>query len=65
MNTFLTLAQVCNFQKAASQLGIAQPTVTQHIQKLEEKLGVTLFERTRYGCKATQPALFFYLMPAA
>jgi len=59
VNTFLTLAQVCNFQKAASQLGIAQPTVTQHIQKLEEKLGVTLFERTRYGCKATQPALIF------
>lgn len=59
VNTFLALAQACNFQKAASQLGIAQPTVTQHIQKLEEKLGVTLFQRTRKGCKATQQALIF------
>lgn len=59
VNTFLALAQVRNFQQAATQLGIAQPTVTQHIQKLEEKVGVTLFRRTRHGCKMTQGAQAF------
>ncbi len=59
VNTFLALAQARNFQKAASQLGIAQPTVTQHIQKLEDKLGVTLFQRTRHSCKPTPQALVF------
>lgn len=59
VNTFLALAQARNFQQAASHLGIAQPTVTQHIQKLEEKLGVALFQRTRHGCKMTQGAQVF------
>ncbi|MCQ4258158.1 LysR family transcriptional regulator [Stutzerimonas stutzeri] len=59
VNTFLALADIRSFQQAASQLGIAQPTVTQHIQKLEEKLGVTLFQRTRHGCKMTQAAQVF------
>jgi DNA-binding transcriptional LysR family regulator len=59
VKTFLVLAQVRSFQQAADQLGIAQPTVTQHIQKLEEKLRVPLFHRTRHGCKTTRQALVF------
>ncbi|MCR5371795.1 MAG: LysR family transcriptional regulator [Clostridium sp.] len=43
--TFLRVAELQNFTKAANELGYAQSTVTFHIQSLEEELGVTLFDR--------------------
>jgi DNA-binding transcriptional LysR family regulator len=44
---FLTLANYLHFGRAAEALGMTQPPLTQAIQKLESKLGVKLFERTR------------------
>jgi DNA-binding transcriptional LysR family regulator len=63
INTLVTLFQQGSFKAAADSLGLAQPTVTQHIQKLEEQLGVALVQRGRGGCHPTVGAQ--RLMPFA
>lgn len=45
LQTFVVTARTLNFHKAAEQLFLAQPTVTQHIRQLESELRVKLFER--------------------
>ena len=47
LKTLVALFQYRNFQTTADRLGIAQPTVTQHVQKLEEQLQVGLVVRGR------------------
>lgn len=42
---FLAVADFGSFTKAAATLGMSQPTLTQHIQRLEDKLGFPLLER--------------------
>lgn len=42
---FLTVAENLSFSKAAEELFISQPAVTNHIKALESKLNVALFER--------------------
>jgi len=41
----IALAQQKNFSKAAEKLHIAQPSLSQQIKKLEQEVGVALFER--------------------
>lgn len=43
METFLVVCQCLNYTKAAEQLNITQPAVTQHIQYLQQYYGVKLF----------------------
>ncbi|GLV14997.1 HTH-type transcriptional regulator CitR [Alicyclobacillus hesperidum] len=45
VQTFTVAAKTGNFRETADRLHLAQPTVSQHISKLEKHLGVTLFER--------------------
>ena len=45
LQTFQTVATEGSFLKAAEKLQYAQSTITLHIQKLEEELGVLLFSR--------------------
>ena len=45
IDTFLKVAAIQNFSKAADQLGYSQSAVTVQIQKLEKELDVQLFER--------------------
>ncbi|WP_336274048.1 LysR family transcriptional regulator [Vreelandella indica] len=63
LKSFTTLVQHRRFQAAAQALGIAQPTLSQHIQKLEEQLGALLIRRSKAGCEPTKAALA--LMPLA
>lgn len=63
LKSFITLVQHRSFQAAANNLGIAQPTISQHIQKLEEQLDTLLIRRGRSGCEPTRAALA--LMPFA
>ncbi len=53
VKSFVTLVETGSFQKAAERLNLAQPTLSQHISKLEESLGVQLIERRRVGSRAT------------
>jgi DNA-binding transcriptional LysR family regulator len=45
LRTFLAVAETENFTRAGQQLGLSQPTVSQHIRKLEAAAGRTLVSR--------------------
>ena len=45
LRTFLAVAQSLSFTQAADRLGIRQPTVSQHVRKLEMAVGRPLFVR--------------------
>ena len=52
--TFVRIAQLHNFSKAAEQLGYSQSEVTMQIKQLEEELNVRLFERIGKHIRLTQ-----------
>ncbi|CQR74956.1 HTH-type transcriptional regulator GltR [Sporomusa ovata DSM 2662] len=45
LKTFVTIAKQGSFVQTADALGYAQSTITNHIQNLENEMGVRLFER--------------------
>jgi DNA-binding transcriptional LysR family regulator len=45
LRTFLAVAQSLSFTRAAENLGLGQPTVSQHVRKLEQAVGRPLFIR--------------------
>ena len=51
--TFLEVARQGGFREAARLTGLSQPTVTQHIKRLEQSLKVTLIQRSNAGCTLT------------
>ena len=51
---FYVTAACGNITQAAEKLYLTQPSVTKHIQSLEEALGCTLFQRTRRGVILTK-----------
>ncbi|GAB3484633.1 LysR family transcriptional regulator [Marinomonas epiphytica] len=54
LNTFKKLVETASFTETAKQLSITQPAVSQHIKKLEDALGQTLFMRHGRKVSLTQ-----------
>lgn len=56
---FLAVAESLHFSKAAQQLGMAQPPLSQQIRNLERMLGYPLFDRTTRGVRLTKVGQYF------
>jgi DNA-binding transcriptional LysR family regulator len=56
---FLAVAETLHFSKAAVQLGMAQPPLSQQIRSLERMLGHPLFDRTTRGVRLTRVGQYF------
>ena len=52
-NAFVAVLEHNNFRKAARQLGLSPPRVSEMVRNLEERLGVRLVERTTRSVAAT------------
>ena len=56
VRSFLAVARVKSFTGAASILNVTQPALTMQIRRLEEALGVTLFDRDTRSVELTRVA---------
>jgi len=53
LELFLVVAETGSFRKAAIGLRTGQPSVSRRVRKIEDALGVSLFERRRSGARLT------------
>ncbi|MCQ9164754.1 MULTISPECIES: LysR substrate-binding domain-containing protein [unclassified Arthrobacter] len=53
LKSFLAVAETRNFTRAAERLGISQPTVSQHVRKLEQAAGRVLVARDTRDVRLT------------
>ena len=60
LKVFVAVAQSRSFTKAAAQLSISQPAVSQHISELEKTIGMKLFQRLRGETMMTDAGALFY-----
>ncbi|OSP54239.1 LysR family transcriptional regulator [Pseudoruegeria sp. SK021] len=51
---FLAIADAPSISAAAHIIGVAQPSLSQHVQRMEEELGVKLMDRSPRGTLLTQ-----------
>lgn len=59
LSYFVAVAEELHFGRAASKVGIAQPSLTQQIQRLERELDVTLLKRNSHAVGLTAAGQLF------
>lgn len=60
LEAYVAVVRCQSFSKAASEIYLSQPTVSVHVQRLEEELGTPLIARTPKGIRSTEAGLSFY-----
>lgn len=53
LRAFLTIGEFHSITRAADELGLAQPSLSQQLLRLEDELGTKLFDRTSRGVSMT------------
>lgn len=59
LRSFLAVAELLHFSKAAERVHLSQPALSLQIRSLEEELGVKLFERSRQRTSLTAAGLVY------
>jgi LysR family nitrogen assimilation transcriptional regulator len=59
LKNFLKIVELGSISQAADALGIAQPSLSQQMMRLEDELGAKLLRRTSRGVTATDPGRLF------
>ncbi len=57
VRSFVALAETGSFRAAAERLDLAQPTISQHLRKLEAAVGAPLIERSHARSRPTRQGL--------
>ncbi len=57
LRSFVEVARLKNFSRAAGKLGLTQPAISTQVRLLEEELGVRLFDRIGKRAFLTQPGV--------
>jgi LysR family transcriptional regulator for bpeEF and oprC len=60
MHSFVRVASLRSFGRAAAELGVSPATVTAHVQHLERALGVRLLERTTRALRLTEEGGLYF-----
>lgn len=60
MHSFVRVASLRSFARAAAELGVAPATVTTHVQQLERRLGVRLLERNTRSLRLTEEGGLYF-----
>ena len=60
IEAFIELSETNSFAKAANSLSLSQPALSRRIQKLEQELGTTLFDRTTRKVQLSYSGRNFY-----
>src|SRR4051812_20761355 len=60
LRAFVAVADSGSFTTAARQISMTQSGISQHVARIEEALGVSLFARSRDGAELTEAGRRFY-----